>query len=230
MLWIRDVYLGSQIRLFSIPDPNISIPDPGSEYSHPWSRIRIKKIWFGLFIPDPGLGSLLLTIPDPGSRGQKGTGSWIPDPDPQHWFKHVSGGEHSSVRWFSLVLISPPGGCGSLFSWPVYCTPGPGPLAPAASSPAAAPGSPCTRIHPFKSNQVCTSMLRIRIRSNPYYMAGSVRACLSDSIAASETGSVLFWHKNLWLFGNFPFKKSTLVIIRYKFGRIRMGIKMMPIR
>ncbi len=25
-------------------------------------------------------------IPDPGSRGQKGTQSPIPDPDPQHWF------------------------------------------------------------------------------------------------------------------------------------------------
>ncbi len=24
-------------------------------------------------------------IPDPGSRGQKGTQSRIPDPDPQHW-------------------------------------------------------------------------------------------------------------------------------------------------
>ncbi len=26
-----------------------------------------------------------LPIPDPGSRGQKDTGSLIPDPDPQHW-------------------------------------------------------------------------------------------------------------------------------------------------
>jgi hypothetical protein len=32
-----------------------------------------------------GLGSGIRKkpIPDPGSRGQKGTGSWIPDP--QHW-------------------------------------------------------------------------------------------------------------------------------------------------
>jgi hypothetical protein len=27
---------------------------------------------------------LTLTHPDPGSRGQKGTGTWIPDPDPQN--------------------------------------------------------------------------------------------------------------------------------------------------
>jgi hypothetical protein len=26
-------------------------------------------------------------IPDPGSRGQKGTGSRTPDPDPQHWLQ-----------------------------------------------------------------------------------------------------------------------------------------------
>jgi hypothetical protein len=28
-------------------------------------------------------------ILDPGSRGQKGTGSRISDPDPQHWFTEV---------------------------------------------------------------------------------------------------------------------------------------------
>jgi hypothetical protein len=63
----------------------------GSEFFHPESRSRVKKI------PDPGsrsasknfsifnpkaLGNMIrdvyldfLTIPDPGSRGQKGTGS-----------------------------------------------------------------------------------------------------------------------------------------------------------
>ncbi len=32
----------------------------------------------------PGSRILLSLIPDPGSRGQKGTQSRIPDPDPQH--------------------------------------------------------------------------------------------------------------------------------------------------
>ena len=45
---------------------NIWVWDPGSE------------------IRDPGSGKNLFRIPDPGSRGQKGTGSRIPDPDPQH--------------------------------------------------------------------------------------------------------------------------------------------------
>ncbi len=34
---------------------------------------------------DPRSGIQKKPIPDPGSRGQKGTGSWIPDPEPQHW-------------------------------------------------------------------------------------------------------------------------------------------------
>jgi hypothetical protein len=38
-----------------------------------------------LFIPDPDAD--FLPIPDPGSRGQKGTRSRIPHPDPQHWTK-----------------------------------------------------------------------------------------------------------------------------------------------
>jgi hypothetical protein len=40
----------------------------------------------GSGIRDPGSGKNLFRIPDPGSRGQKGTGSGIPDPDPQHCF------------------------------------------------------------------------------------------------------------------------------------------------
>jgi hypothetical protein len=46
------------------------------------------KIWVwdpGSEIRDPGSGKNLFRIPDPGFRGQKGTGSRIPDPDPQHW-------------------------------------------------------------------------------------------------------------------------------------------------
>ncbi len=81
MLRFRDVYPGSRIRLFF---------HPGSELFP--SRIRIKE--FKYFKPnkwfqssrkyDPGCSSLILDpdpdflpIPDPGSRGQKGTGSRI---------------------------------------------------------------------------------------------------------------------------------------------------------
>ncbi len=38
----------------------------------------------GSGIQDPGSGKNLFRIRDPGSRGQKGTGYRIPDPDPQH--------------------------------------------------------------------------------------------------------------------------------------------------
>jgi hypothetical protein len=38
--------------------------------------------------PDPDLD--FLPIPDPGFRGQKGTGFRISDPDPQHWFHSFS--------------------------------------------------------------------------------------------------------------------------------------------
>jgi hypothetical protein len=41
---------------------------------------KLSKIW----IWDPRSGIRKKPIPDPGSRGQKGTGSRIPDPDPQH--------------------------------------------------------------------------------------------------------------------------------------------------
>jgi hypothetical protein len=48
------------------------------------SVTKPSKIWVwdpGFEIRDPEK-----PIPDPGSRGQKGTGSRIPDPDPQHCF------------------------------------------------------------------------------------------------------------------------------------------------
>jgi hypothetical protein len=52
-------------------------------------KIVTKIYGFGIRDPgseirDPGSGKNLFRIPDPGSRGQKGTGSRIPDPDPQH--------------------------------------------------------------------------------------------------------------------------------------------------
>ncbi len=55
---------------------------------------QLSKIWSGFSIPDPDprSGSWLFThprswscIPDPKSRGQKGTGALIPDPDSQPW-------------------------------------------------------------------------------------------------------------------------------------------------
>jgi hypothetical protein len=66
---------------------------PHPNFFHPGSRIRIKnldivtqkivsklsEIGSGWFIPDPDPD--FLPIPDPGSRV---TGSWIPDPEPQH--------------------------------------------------------------------------------------------------------------------------------------------------
>jgi hypothetical protein len=45
---------------------------------------KLSKIW----IWDPGSGKNLFRILDPGFRGQKGTGSRIPDPDPQHCIQH----------------------------------------------------------------------------------------------------------------------------------------------
>ncbi len=52
---------------------------------------KLSKIWVwdpGSGIRDPGseIRDPEKPIPDPGSRGQKSTGSRIPDPDPQHWF------------------------------------------------------------------------------------------------------------------------------------------------
>ncbi len=46
---------------------------------------QIVKNLFKIWSWDPGSGIRKKPIPDPGSRGQKGTGSGIPDPDPQHW-------------------------------------------------------------------------------------------------------------------------------------------------
>jgi hypothetical protein len=64
--WIRtpDVHPGSGLRMF--------IPDPDSGCS---SRIRTPDVHpgSGMFIPDPGSGSLFFA--HPGSRGQEGPGS-----------------------------------------------------------------------------------------------------------------------------------------------------------
>jgi hypothetical protein len=84
VLRIRDVYPGSQVRLFSMPDPTCL--HPGSrilikefQYFNPKKMVsKLLKIWSGLFIPD--LDADFLLIPDPRSRGQKGTQSRILDP------------------------------------------------------------------------------------------------------------------------------------------------------
>ncbi len=79
VLRIRNVYPGSQIRIFSsrIQDQK-NIPDPGSRI-----RIRIKD--------DPGChpGSGSWFFTHPGSRIQGSKEHRIPYPDPQHWFQGV---------------------------------------------------------------------------------------------------------------------------------------------
>jgi hypothetical protein len=86
---IQHVYPGSRIRNFSIPDPSsrvTNILDPGSgSASKNLSILNPKNSENGMPFPDPD--------PDfffhPGSRGQKSTGSRIPDP--QHWLSGIPG-------------------------------------------------------------------------------------------------------------------------------------------
>jgi hypothetical protein len=69
VLRIRDVYPGSRIRIKEF------------KYFYPKIVSKLSEIWSGsLFIP---LDTDFLPIPDPGVK--KGTGSRIPDPEPQHW-------------------------------------------------------------------------------------------------------------------------------------------------
>jgi hypothetical protein len=106
VLGIQDVYPGSEF----FPS---RIPNPGSASKNA-SILTLKKLFlssqkycliWGLFIPDldpgpdflpipdpgfkkapdPEYGSGFLPIPDPGSRGQKGAGFQIPDP--QHCYR-----------------------------------------------------------------------------------------------------------------------------------------------
>ncbi len=89
-MWrIRDVYPGSRIRLFSIPDPGSElspsrIPDPGSS-SKNLSILTPKKAnkWFlSSKKYDPGCSSRIrmLTFSHPGSRIQGSKRHQIPDP------------------------------------------------------------------------------------------------------------------------------------------------------
>ncbi len=59
--------------LYQIPDPNFSIPDPGSKWCRNWIRIKefkyfvskLLEIWPGVFIPDPGVKKHRIPYPDP---------------------------------------------------------------------------------------------------------------------------------------------------------------------
>ena len=88
-------FFPSRILLFSIPDPGFEL-SPSRILAPHQSILTSKKAkkWFlsskkydpgcSSRIPDPGSGYRISPMPDPGSRGQKGTQSRIPDPDPQH--------------------------------------------------------------------------------------------------------------------------------------------------
>ncbi len=110
MLRIRDVYPGSRILIFThpgsrIPDPKTATKERGEKnllfhkIANYFSfEVLKKKIWANIqriielftqkivtklskiWIWDPGSGIRKKPIPDPGSRGQKGTVSQIPDP------------------------------------------------------------------------------------------------------------------------------------------------------
>ncbi len=91
VLRILDVYPGSQIRLFSIPDLN---------FFHPRSRIHMKE--FKNFNPkncclssrkyDPGCSSRIriMIFTHPESRIQGSKRHRILDPDPQHCFSEIN--------------------------------------------------------------------------------------------------------------------------------------------
>ncbi len=103
----------SLIQLFPIPDPNCLHPGSASKNLSILTPKKPKK-WFissrkhypgcSSRIPDPDAD--FLPIPDPGSRGQKGIGSGITDPDPMlstipAAFKyHVPGTVYKSKHYF----------------------------------------------------------------------------------------------------------------------------------
>jgi hypothetical protein len=71
---------------------------------------KLSEIWSGLLIRDLDPDPDFLTIPDPGSRGQKDTRSRIPDPDPQHcvWIQILlssSTGKKIKKTLISLVIF-----------------------------------------------------------------------------------------------------------------------------
>jgi hypothetical protein len=72
-MFIPDPFFPSRIRIFSIvdlgsPSKNLIILAKKKFFSALGNVIRVVH---------PGSGSYIFTHPDPGSRGQKGTGTWI---------------------------------------------------------------------------------------------------------------------------------------------------------
>jgi hypothetical protein len=124
VLRFRDVYPGSRIRPFSIPDPGSDffpsrIPDPNC--LHTGSRIRIKE--FKYFNPKNGFQALenMIRVVHPGSRIQMLTfygnhpGSriqWskrhrIPDPDHQHCWECGSGSINIKIDQNLQINLAP---------------------------------------------------------------------------------------------------------------------------
>ncbi len=92
VLRIRDVYHGSRIRIFSIPDlgsKRFRIPDSHQRISILTQKIvsKLSEIWSGLFIPDPDPD--FLPIPDPGVKN-------APDP----------GYGSANLQIFTLCLVA----------------------------------------------------------------------------------------------------------------------------
>ncbi len=112
------------------------IPDPGSDFFpsrimdpnffHPGSRIRIKVCKFKKMVLssrkyDPGCSSRIrmtdpdpdfLPIPDPGSRGQKGTGTGIWDPGSGAFLTPGSGNTAGNIEYCHRCLIGMESSCG----------------------------------------------------------------------------------------------------------------------
>ncbi len=80
---VKNQCCGFRIRIFTIPDPNFSTPDPRSTSKNlsifltPKLVSKLSEIWAGLFIPDPVPYFYRSWIQ--GSKRHR-----IPDPDPQH--------------------------------------------------------------------------------------------------------------------------------------------------
>ena len=79
VLRIRDVYLGSRIRLFYIPDPNFSITDPNFSIPDPGSASKKLSVVTKKVISKLYLGIIIL-FTHPGSQIQGSKRHRIPDP------------------------------------------------------------------------------------------------------------------------------------------------------
>ncbi len=69
-----------ELGFFNVEEKNLGQFSKNYRTCYPKIVTKLSKI--GVW--DPGSGKNLFRIPDPVSRGQKSTGSRIPDPDPQH--------------------------------------------------------------------------------------------------------------------------------------------------